>query len=162
MPIRQFKSTPARRRSQAAYRARNLEKRREATRDYRRRNPDRVKLSTRANNLKRKSSIPWRLGYTLRNRLRIAIKNGQKTGSAVAQLGCTIVELKQYIQSKFKEGMSWDNWGITGWHLDHIRPLSSFDLSDPAQFRLAAHFSNLQPLWSHENLKKGAQYDRAA
>jgi hypothetical protein len=49
--------------------------------------------------------------------------------------------------------MSWDNWSLKGWHIDHIRPISSFDLSDPAQQKECFHYSNLQPLWAIDNLK---------
>lgn len=74
-------------------------------------------------------------------------------------LGCTIEELKAHLESLFKPGMTWDNWGHTGdvWHLDHIIPLASFDLTDPEQVKLACHYTNLQPLWATENLQKGAR-----
>lgn len=55
--------------------------------------------------------------------------------------------------------MTWENHGMRGWHIDHKRPCSSFDLSDPAQQCACFHFSNLQPLWATENLRKG---DRVA
>jgi len=51
--------------------------------------------------------------------------------------------------------MSWDNHGE--WHIDHKQPLASFDLTDPDQFRAAAHYSNMQPLWASENLSKHAR-----
>lgn len=51
--------------------------------------------------------------------------------------------------------MTWENWGRRGWHIDHIAPLSSFDLTDPVQFRRAVHYTNLQPLWWFDNLSKG-------
>lgn len=57
--------------------------------------------------------------------------------------------------------MSWDNWSIKGWHIDHIRPCSSFDPSDPAQVKECFHFYNLQPLWVIENLKKSDSWDES-
>ena len=97
-----------------------------------------------------------RLSRALRSRLRLAIKNCQKAGSAVRDLGCTINELKSYLQVQFRPGMTWDNWAIDGWHIDHIKPLASFDLADREQFLQACHYTNLQPLWAEENLSKGA------
>jgi hypothetical protein len=82
--------------------------------------------------------------------------NAKKTVSAVKNLGCSIEELKNYIQSKFTPEMTWDNYG-SYWHIDHIRPLASFDLSDKAQAILANNFANLQPLQAIENFKKGAK-----
>jgi hypothetical protein len=97
----------------------------------------------------------FKLSRNLRTRLKDAIKNNQKSGSAVRDLGCTIPELKLYLESKFQSGMSWDNWSKTGWHIDHIRPLSSFNLTNRKEFLQACHYTNLQPLWAEENIRKG-------
>lgn len=99
--------------------------------------------------------LNFKIACVLRARLKEALKNSAKTGSAVADLGCSIEELKKYLESKFKPGMTWQNWSKTGWHIDHIRPLSSFDLTDPEQVKIACHYSNLQPLWASENISKG-------
>lgn len=53
--------------------------------------------------------------------------------------------------------MSWDNWSLKGWHIDHIYPLSKFDLTDPKEFKKACHCTNLQPLWATENIIKSAK-----
>jgi hypothetical protein len=90
--------------------------------------------------------IDFKLRKILRNRLRSAIKNNAKRGSAVKDLGCSVPELKIYLESKFQEGMSWDNWTWNGWHVDHIIPLNSFDLSNREEFLKACHYTNLQPL----------------
>ena len=100
-----------------------------------------------------------RLAARLRKRLRKAIKNNYKSGSAVGDLGCSIVDLKTYLEKQFELGMSWDNWAVDGWHIDHIKPLASFDLTDRAQFLEACHYTNLQPLWAKDNLSKGAKLD---
>lgn len=77
--------------------------------------------------------------------------------SAVRDLGMPIAEFREYIASKFKDGMSWVNYGE--WHLDHIKPLISFDLSKDDQVRIACHYSNMQPLWAAENQSKWCRYD---
>jgi hypothetical protein len=70
-------------------------------------------------------------------------------------LGCSVEELKKYLEIKFKEGMSWNNYGLRGWHIDHIIPCSKFDLIKEEEQKKCFHFSNLQPLWWNENLSKG-------
>ena len=101
-----------------------------------------------------KTNIQYKLSHNLRNRLNIAINRNQKIGSAVDDLGCSIPELKVYLESKFQTGMTWDNWSDVGWHIDHIKPLASFDLTDRKQFLEACHYTNLQPLWAKDNLIK--------
>jgi hypothetical protein len=98
--------------------------------------------------------INRRLALNLRGRLSQAFRNGYKTGSAVRDLGCSIEEFRIYLESKFQEGMSWDNYGRDGWHMDHILPLCRFDLSDEVQLKKACHYTNLQPLWAKDNLEK--------
>ena len=101
-----------------------------------------------------KNNTQYKLGKILRNRLHHALKGNVKNGSAVHDLGCTLEELKVYLENQFQEGMTWENWKHDGWHIDHIKPLSKFDLTDPVQFKEACHYTNLQPLWWNENLKK--------
>ena len=55
--------------------------------------------------------------------------------------------------------MSWDNHGYDGWHVDHIRPCASFDLTDEEQVRKCFHYTNLQPLWAKDNLRKGSEWN---
>lgn len=106
---------------------------------------------------RRRSDLQFKLSHALRRRLRSAIKRNQKAGSAVKDLGCSIEFLKSYLESRFQCGMTWNNYGK--WHIDHIKPLSKFDLTDEIQFKEAVHYTNLQPLWASDNLKKGAKYE---
>ena len=80
-----------------------------------------------------------------------------KTFHTIKYLGCTAIQLKDYIASKFQSGMTWENHGKFGWHVDHIKPSASFDFNDPKQIEAAFHYTNLQPLWWFENLKKGSK-----
>lgn len=105
------------------------------------------------------TDIQYKLRNRLRSRLYNAINRNYKNGSAVKDLGCSIDEFKIYLESKFSPGMTWENWSTNGWHIDHIKPLSSFDLKDRKQFIEACHYTNLQPLWADENLSKGKKVE---
>lgn len=102
-----------------------------------------------------KIDIQYKLSCTLRSRFNRALNGNFKSGSAVKDLGCSIPEFKLYIESLFTEGMSWDNHCRSGWHVDHILPLTSFDLTDREQLLKAVNYTNLQPLWFKDNLSKG-------
>lgn len=95
-----------------------------------------------------------KLRRAMRDRLRKAIKFNYRAGSAISDLGCSLAEFKAHIAAKFVDGMSWDNWGKYTWHLDHIKPLCSFDLTVREQFLQAFHYTNYQPLWALDNHKK--------
>ncbi len=115
-------------------------------------NKDRLNKNRRE---KRKNDVQFKLECVLRKRLSDAVRNNRKNGSAVKDLGCNIEQLKKYLESKFQSGMSWDNYGLHGWHIDHIKPLSIFNLEDRNQLLEACHYTNLQPLWAKDNLIKG-------
>lgn len=104
--------------------------------------------------LRRAGDINVRLAHCLRSRLRNALKNNIKTGSFVSDLGCPVSYLRLYLESKFIEGMYWDNHGK--WHIDHIIPLASFDLTNREELLKACHYTNLQPLWAVDNIRKGS------
>jgi len=103
----------------------------------------------------------FRIRHNLRARLRNAMKGLYKSGSAVAMLGISIDEFFKYIELLWKPGMSWNNYGRDGWHIDHIRPLISFDLSKSDEIKIACHYTNLQPLWQFDNLCKNGHYDQS-
>jgi hypothetical protein len=105
---------------------------------------------------KRKNLLK-RIENQIRCRTSIAIKGGSKLGKYEQYIGCSTEDLKAHLEAKFKPGMTWDNWGREGWHIDHILPVSSFDLSNPDEFFKAFHYTNLQPLWESENLSKGSK-----
>ena len=136
---------------QKAWREDNKDKIRDQLKTYRKTNKDKIRVHL---NNKLKTDIQFKLSHNLRARLHSAIKGNYKVGSAVKDLGCTVEELKQYLESKFQSGMSWDNWSSDGCHIDHIKQLASFDLMDRQQLLEACHYTNLQPLWANENLTK--------
>ena len=102
---------------------------------------------------RRQIDVEFRLSTYLRNRLYKATKRNSKSGSAIKDLGCTMEFFRKYLEARFQSGMTWDNYGK--WHIDHIKPLSRFDLTDRNQFLQATHYTNLQPLWATDNKKKG-------
>ena len=127
----------------------------EEKKEYRKNNKEKMdEYHLQYCNNRRKIDINFKLACYSRSRITKAIIKNYKVGSAVKDLGCSIPELKLRLESMFQPGMTWDNWSQTGWHIDHIIPLSSFNLSNREEFLKAVHFTNLQPLWAEENLNK--------
>lgn len=115
-------------------------------------NPDLAKKERSKKNARVKADPRQKLMHALRIRLLRALKGDYKSGSAVRDLGCSIDYFKKWIEEQFQEGMTWDNHGE--WHLDHVRPLYKFDLSDREQLLEAMHYTNYQPLWAIDNMRK--------
>jgi hypothetical protein len=107
---------------------------------------------------RRETDHVYALVLRLRGRIHVALRKTQKASRTLDLVGCTRTELVTHIESQFQPGMSWENRRL--WHLDHIRPCASFDLTDPEQQRLCFHFSNLRPLWAGDNLRKGSKYNK--
>lgn len=101
-----------------------------------------------------KTDICFKLQHLLRSRLYESLKGLLKVNTAKSLLGCTVKFLKSHLEKQFKEGMTWTNYSKQGWHIDHIIPCASFDLSKPEEQRKCFHYSNLQPLWAEENYRK--------
>lgn len=101
-----------------------------------------------------------RVGRRLRTRVWEVIKKQgtNKRYKFDEYLGCTVEFFMSYIESLWQEGMDWDNYTHKGWHLDHIRPCASFDLTDPEQQHQCFHYTNYQPLWAKDNFKKNSFY----
>jgi hypothetical protein len=140
----------------------------EYSKQYRLSNPDKIKDQSKKYFAENKQKIndrvmsryhkdpSFRLSKVLRARFyEVVIHNYRKTKWRKV-LGCSVKELKDYLEAKFLRGMSWENHGK--WHIDHIVPLSAFDLASDAQVALAFHYTNLQPLWARDNLSKGGRY----
>jgi hypothetical protein len=151
----------------------NKEKRRLYIKKYEEQNPDKLKktrlqtkqwLKERPEYMnvwykeKLSNSIEYRIIHNLRERLRSALHNNSKGEKTMTMLGCDVITFKKYLESQFKEGMNWNNYGRKGWHIDHIRPCSNFDLSNLEQQKQCFHYTNLQPLWWKDNLIKSSKY----
>lgn len=102
----------------------------------------------------RRNNPEKRILHCCRSRIRAAICGKKKSVSTRELIGCDIADLMRHLESKFKPRMAWNNYGIRGWHIDHIRPCSSFNLLNENELRTCFHFSNLQPLWAAENIRK--------
>lgn len=105
----------------------------------------------------RKNSLNYKILDNLRRRINKAVRNGSKSQSTVRLLGCSLTEFRMYLESKFDVGMSWENYGKFGWHIDHIMPCAVFDLSRPDHQKRCFHFSNMQPMWAADNIRKHAK-----
>lgn len=146
------------------------ENRKEYQRKYREENKDTIhehkkEWSKRPEVIKRRSEVQklrkdldpiFKLKSNLRSRLNAAIRKNVKTGSAIKDLGCSMEEFKLHLESKFPEGMCWENYGkgINKWSIDHIMPLDAFDLTKRDELTRACHYTNLQPLWNIDNSRK--------
>ncbi len=136
----------------------NREKRLAKQRKYYTENKERLRPKRSARAIKKyHSDIFYKIKSNLSIRMRKFFKkNGSRT---IDFIGCSIDELKRHLESKFQEGMSWDNYGLHGWHVDHIQPCTSFDLSKKEEQRKCFHYTNLQPLWAIDNIKKSNKWE---
>lgn len=110
---------------------------------------------------KRKIVDPvFKLTKTLRSRLGSVVRNQnvKKSAHTIELVGCSANELRDYLSSKFENGMTWENHGE--WHIDHIFPCSSWDLSNEIQQKLCFHYTNLQPMWGKDNMVKNNKFNQ--
>lgn len=159
---------------------RDLDRQRRSSPAERSRAVQKTKAWVAANKQK---SVDWRRDYrarkiqedpcykakvAMRRRFYMALRNqvydgwNIRSGEAVRLLGCSIAEFVSHTESLWLTGMTWSNWSRDGWHIDHIAPLSSFDLTDTKQLKAACHYTNLRPLWATDNLRKGARVDMSS
>ena len=107
--------------------------------------------------MRNKNNPTVKLRNILGGRIYDALKNNKgikKVLKTEELLGCTVAEARSYIESLWLPDMSWNNYSLHGWHVDHIIPLNTFDLSDIEQQKKAFHYTNLRPLWSTDNLQR--------
>lgn len=101
-----------------------------------------------------KKDTLFKIKHLLRSRIGDVCKGRGfiKSQTTIRLLGCNLHQFKLHIESLFKEGMSWDNHGRLGWHIDHIIPLAS--ANGQQELERLCHYKNLQPLWWYDNLSK--------
>jgi len=147
----------------------HLEKNRKRSLEYYKSNRER-RLEYRKNYLKnnrnkhneyvknKKLNDPiYHLSFIVRNRIRtfLKLKNITKKNKTFEIVGCTPQFLKEHLEKQFVDNMCWENYGVYGWHIDHIIPLSSAKTED--EIYKLCYYTNLQPLWAEDNLKKGSK-----
>jgi hypothetical protein len=130
------------------YRARSMDKINKTIREYRTR--------------KFREDPSFRISNNIRVRIRDLIIKGGKRRKTRELLGCSWEEARKHLESLWKPGMSWENYGVFGWHIDHITPCSHFDLTTEEGQKKCFHYSNIQPLWAVENWSKGDRIEKSA
>jgi hypothetical protein len=111
-------------------------------------------------NKKYKTDTTFRLRYIISRAISKSIKNNKNGYHWEDLVGYTLDDLKQHLEKQFKDGMSWDNHGYDGWHIDHVIPQSWFKFKsyDDPEFKQCWALCNLQPLWAEENIRKHNSY----
>ena len=141
------------------WRAKNPERVKQNTVNWKAKNPEYTTAYNNTYHKQRKAKDPlYRLHCNMRsmgNRVVKQLALGKKPANTFTWVGCTAEELKTRFESLFTEGMTWENYGE--WHVDHIRPVSSFA---PEEWEQINHYTNLQPLWAKDNLLKGDSWEQ--
>jgi hypothetical protein len=124
-----------------------------------------VKTQNRLNKHYKETNPSYRILQNLRRKMLLALNGERKLDFSLKLIGCSKEDLKTHLESQFKEGMSWENYGRwrvgepMKWHIDHIIPCNTFDFTKEEDQRKCFHYTNLQPLWANENLSKGWKYE---
>jgi hypothetical protein len=154
------------------YSIKNRKRHRDYMSYYRKNNPKYKERQRERHKERLKTDTNYRILCSCRNRIYDAVKNGCKSDTSLGLLGFNDADFQDkqsflyfvasYLEEKFVDGMTWENYGnpngdhTGGWHIDHIVPCASFDLTDPEQQKECFHYTNLQPLWAFDNMSKGS------
>lgn len=153
------------------YRLMNIDKINSQKRKYRSENREEINskkrtqhsknLRNKNRNKRRQEDLAYKLTDILRCRIYQALKNKDtvKYKTTMDLLGCTMEVFIAHIERQWEEGMTWENHTLDGWHIDHIIPCNSYDLTDQKQQKECFHYTNLQPLWAEDNLSKSDKLD---
>jgi DNA-directed RNA polymerase subunit M/transcription elongation factor TFIIS len=139
------------------YREKYPEKRKETKDKWNKNNKSRKNELKRAHFKRRKEKDAYfHFTIKLRHKLTMRMKRkkiGSKDSAFYEIVGLRPPELREYLSSKFQEGMSWENYGWDTWHVDHIIPLAQAKTKE--EYYKLWHYTNLQPLWKDDNFEKG-------
>jgi len=125
-------------------------------REYRKNFKERVRITNQKSSQKKRSNPKYRLNDSFSSLMRAALKGGKNGYKWESLVGYTLDDLVGHMEKQFQDGMSWDNYGKKGWHIDHIIPryFFSFESFNDVEFKKCWALSNLQPLWEYENCSK--------
>lgn len=119
----------------------------------------RIIAGNNARTKKRKAvDVGFRILCNLRGRVSSFLRGKSRSMRSRELIGCDTEHLRNHLEVQFTEGMTWENYGRFGWHVDHIKPLTHYDMTDLEQQKAAFHWTNLQPLWASENSSKGNRF----
>ena len=136
------------------YRDRNKEKRRIVCTKWRKANPEKNNLIQKKSRIKRRGTSEGKLNHCISVGMNTSLRGNKRGRKWELWVGCSLDDLKMHIEMQFTDGMTWDRYLSGEIHIDHIIPLSYFDMSDPEQQKRAWHYTNLQPLWAKDNIRK--------
>jgi hypothetical protein len=141
----------------------NKEINRKASALWRKNNPDRTRLLAKKYTIKKRATIRGKLEHCISSAINSSLKKSTKARRSWETLvGYTVDQLKRHLEKKFKDGMTWSNYGKNGWEIDHKIPLSAFNFEKPEDidFKRCWALSNLQPLWAIDNIRKFNKLDK--
>ncbi len=165
------KNEPTRKEYLKNWRTTNAELKSKLDKDYREKNSEKIKLYRKTEEYKKKKATWDKIAYEkikkdpikcLSRNVKSAMSDSiryNKKNHYFEIVGYTLENLKLHLEKTFKGNMSWDNYGRNGWHIDHIKPLVLFDLSQEEEFKKAWSLNNLQALWEFDNCSKGSWFN---
>lgn len=147
------KNIEKQRERRSTYRLNNIDIERLQDREYAKNNRDKINARNRHY---RRSNHTFRIARSVGSSIHASIKQGGNGRHWETLVGYTLYDLMRHLESQFTKGMTWENYGRYGWHIDHIRPLADFNFisTDDSDFRVCWSLWNLQPLWAKDNHKK--------
>lgn len=149
--------------------SKNRERNRLSSREYHRKHRTKILARQKANRANKRSQRAaymrarrandpqTKLSENIRRRIHDAINGLSRSAKTRSLIGCSFSDLRAHLEAQFTDGMTWENYGPV-WHVDHRRPCASFDLTKTEQQHECFHFTNLQPMFASDNVRKSATY----